>query len=411
VAAPTRVRLARLAARGAGLAARLRGGRASVFPGYVALRVTPDLNSRLLADRPVCFVSGTNGKTTTTAMIAAALGPTTATNRDGANLPAGWASALLDAPAAAPAVLEVDEAYLPAALDAAPHALAVLLNLTRDQLDRHSETRMLAVRWHEALTAHPDVRVVANADDPLVAWAASAAAKVTWVAGGGEWHADAAACPSCGSLLRRDSSGWSCPACGLRRPDATVVPGPNTLSVAGVEYPVRATLPGRANRGNLALAAAAANLLGVPVGRALAEIAGVREVSGRYATHRVNGHEVIVLLAKNPAGWCETLDVIDELLPDRSGTVVVAVNARGPDGRDPSWLWDVPFEQLAGRAVIATGERATDLAVRLDHAGVTYTKDTRAPLLAAASAGADPVVIAATYTNFLAVSRELARDG
>ena len=103
--------------------------------------------------------------------------------------------------------------------------------------------------------------------------------------------------------------------------------------------------------------------------------------------------------------------MIDELLPDRSGTVVVAVNARGPDGRDPSWLWDVPFEQLAGRAVIATGERATDLAVRLDHAGVTYTKDTRAPLLVAASAGADPVVIAATYTNFLAVSRELARDG
>ena len=69
-----------------------------------------------------------------------------------------------------------------------------------------------------------------------------------------------------------------------------------------------------------------------------------------------------MLLAKNPAGWCETLDVIDELLPDRTGTVVVAVNARGPDGRDPSWLWDVPFEQLAGRAVIATGERATDLA-------------------------------------------------
>jgi UDP-N-acetylmuramyl tripeptide synthase len=196
----------------------------------------------------------------------------------------------------------------------------------------------------------------------------------------------------------------------LHRPDAAVVPGRSSLSVAGVEYPVRVTLPGRANRGNLALAAAAANLLGVPVDRALAEIAGVRDVSGRYATHRVNGHEVIVLLAKNPAGWCETLDVIDELLPDRTGTVVVAINARGPDGRDPSWLWDVPFEKLAGRAVIATGERATDLAVRLDHAGVVYTKDTRPPLRAVASAGADPVVIAATYTNFLAVSRELARD-
>src|SRR5260221_3561174 len=213
---------------------------------------------------------------------------------------------------------------------------------------------MLAVRWHESLTAHPEVRVVANADDPLVAWAASAASKVTWVAAGGEWHADAAACPACGSLLQRDASSWSCAACGLHRPEPTVIPGPTTLLVGGVDYQVRASLPGRANRGNLALATAAANLLGVPVGRALAEISGVREVSGRYATHHVNGHEVIVLLAKNPAGWCETLDVIDELLPDRSGTVVVAINARGPDGRDPSWLWDVPFEKLGGRSWMAT---------------------------------------------------------
>jgi UDP-N-acetylmuramyl tripeptide synthase len=139
---------------------------------------------------------------------------------------------------------------------------------------------------------------------------------------------------------------------------------------------------------------------------ALDAMANVRAVSGRYARHRVGNHEVILLLAKNPAGWVETLDVIDDLLPDRQGTVVVAINARGPDGRDPSWLWDVPFEQLAGRKV-----SATDLAVRLDHAGVDYTKDTRAPLVAAADASADPVVIAATYTNFLSLSRELDRRG
>ncbi len=209
----------------------------------------------------------------------------------------------------------------------------------------------------------------------------------------------------------RDGRTWSCPACGLHRPEPTIVPHTTTLRVAGVDYPLRVSLPGRANRGNLAMAVGAANHLGIPVDRALAEISGLRAISGRYARHHMNGHDVIVLLAKNPAGWCETLDVIDELLPNRTGTVVVAVNARGPDGRDPSWLWDVPFEQLAGRAVIATGERATDLAVRLDHARVDYTKDTRPPLLAAGAAGADPVVIAATYTNFLAVSRELERNG
>ncbi len=61
-----------------------------MFPGYVALRVAPDLLATLLADRTVCVVSGTNGKTTTTAMISAAFGDDVTTNTDGANLPNGW---------------------------------------------------------------------------------------------------------------------------------------------------------------------------------------------------------------------------------------------------------------------------------------------------------------------------------
>ena len=134
-----------MAAKGAELAAAVAVARASVFPGFVALRIAPDLLSRSLAGRSVCVVSGTNGKTTTTALVAAALGDGVATNRDGANLPAGWASTLLDSPGPGPVVLEVDESYLPAALDAAPGAVAALLNLSRDQLDRHSETRMLAL--------------------------------------------------------------------------------------------------------------------------------------------------------------------------------------------------------------------------------------------------------------------------
>ncbi len=270
---------------------------------------------------------------------------------------------------------------------------------------------MLAVRWHDTLAVHPGARVVANADDPLVAWAASASTDVTWVAGGEAWYSDAAACPGCGALLARSEASWSCPSCGLHRPEPTITPVVGAVDVDGRAVPYTLTLPGRANRGNLAMAVGAADALGVDADHALRAIEGVHAVSGRYARHRVGDHELIVLLAKNPAGWIETLEVIDELLPGRAGTVVVAINARGPDGRDPSWLWDVPFERLAGRNVIATGERATDLAVRLDHAEVDYRKDTRAPLVAARSAPDDPVVIAATYTNFLAISRELERRG
>jgi lipid II isoglutaminyl synthase (glutamine-hydrolysing) len=318
-------------------------------------------------------------------------------------------STLLDSPGSGPVVLEVDESYLPVALDAAPRAVTALLNLSRDQLDRHSETRMLALRWRDTLAAHPEAAVVANVDDPLVVWAADAALDVTWVAGGAAWHSDAAACPACGALLTRTATSWSCPECPLSRPDPTIETLGQWLRVDGEEFTYSLALPGRANRGNLAVAIGAARALGVATEAALDAVGRIRAVSGRYARHRVDDHDVILLLAKNPAGWVETLDVIDDLLRDGQGTVVIAINARGPDGRDPSWLWDVPFEQLAKRAVIATGERATDLAVRLDHAGVAYRKDPRAPLVAARSAREDPVVIAATYTNFLALSRELDR--
>jgi UDP-N-acetylmuramyl tripeptide synthase len=387
-----------------------------VFPGYVALKISPDLLSTLLTDRALCLVSGTNGKTTTTALVAAMLGDPVTTNKDGANLPTGWVTALLDEDSdspgrARPVVLEVDESYLPAALDAAPTAVVALLNLSRDQLDRHSETRMLAQRWRDTLAAHPGARVVANVDDPLVVWAASSTSDVTWVAGGAEWQSDAAACPACGALLVRTLTAWSCPACALAHPDPTITCRAGLVQVAGIEYPYSLALPGRANRGNLAVALGAARALGVPTDTALEAAGRVRTVSGRYGRYCVGGHELILLLAKNPAGWVETLDVIDDVLPGRHGTVVIAINAQGPDGRDPSWLWDVPFEQLAGRTIIATGERATDLAVRLDHAGVAYRKDTRDPLVAALSAREDPVVIAATYSNFLALSRKLDRGG
>ena len=75
------------------------------------------------------------------------------------------------------------------------------------------------------------------------------------------------------------------------------------------------------------------------------------------------------MLAKNPAGWQELLG----LVRPGTGPVVVAINARIADGRDPSWLWDVPFEQLAGRPVVATGERCLDLSVRLRYAEVEHT--------------------------------------
>jgi UDP-N-acetylmuramyl tripeptide synthase len=111
---------------------------------------------------------------------------------------------------------------------------------------------------------------------------------------------------------------------------------------------------------------------------------------------------VRLLLAKNPAGWHEALD----LIAPAPAPVVVAINARIADGHDPSWLWDVAFERLAGRLVVATGERRHDLAVRLRYAGVEHdtVADVTDAVRRAASAPDHPVGgvidVAANYTAF-----------
>ena len=131
---------------------------------------------------------------------------------------------------------------------------------------------------------------------------------------------------------------------------------------------LRLSLPGRANQANAAMALTVAGLFGVEPATAALAMAGVGEVVGRYATVPVGTRNARLLLAKNPAGWLEVFDVLRPApLP-----VVVVINARIADGRDPSWLWDVPFERLAGRLVVASGERARDLAVRLRYAGVEH---------------------------------------
>jgi UDP-N-acetylmuramyl tripeptide synthase len=137
---PLRARLATTLGGAAGRMSRLAGrGDGSVIGGVIGLRVEPDLLGLLAAGRRVVLVTGTNGKTTTTRLITAALGALgqeVATNAFGANMEAGLTAALGQAPDAPMAVLEVDEKYLPAVLAATQARVAALLNLSRDQMDR-----------------------------------------------------------------------------------------------------------------------------------------------------------------------------------------------------------------------------------------------------------------------------------
>ncbi|MDR0945189.1 MAG: DUF1727 domain-containing protein, partial [Bifidobacteriaceae bacterium] len=202
-----RTRLAMAAGRLVATASRLAGrGRGQQVGGRVMLRLAPGLLRDLAWPMAATLVSATNGKSTTTRFIAEALrtsGPT-AHNATGANMGPGVATALAAHPGARYAALEVDEAHLPYVARQTRAGVLVLMNLSRDQLDRGAEVTLLAQRWHGLLEgADWPVTVVANADDPLVAWAAGPAGRIVWAAGGQWWREDSALCPVCAHPLAR----------------------------------------------------------------------------------------------------------------------------------------------------------------------------------------------------------------
>ena len=164
-------------------------------------------------------------------------------------------------------MLETDEKYIPAMVRATKPKVVVLLNLSRDQMDRAAEIWLLARRWREALGNAPDCRVVANADDPLVAWAASSARQVTWVAAGQRWREDSWCCPNCGAHLQRNGDDWSCKECGMRRPPVSwMLHDDEVIDPTGRATRLDLALPGRANRSNAVIALAVAEAFGVPAG-------------------------------------------------------------------------------------------------------------------------------------------------
>ncbi len=390
-------------------ASRVTGrGAGAMIGGLVAMTLDRSILAQLGAGRRSAIITGTNGKSTTTRMMAAALstmGPV-ATNSEGANMDAGLVAALAADRDAALAALEVDEMHVPHVADAVQPAVIVLLNLSRDQLDRVGEINHIERTLRTGLSRHPGAVVVANCDDVLMTSAAYNCPNVVWVAAGGGWAADSVSCPRSGEVIMRDGAHWYSSGTDFARPTPQwSYDDENLYGPDGLVLPMRLALPGMVNRGNAAQAVAAAVAMGADPVAAVAAVSGVDEVAGRYRTVRIGDHTARLLLAKNPAGWQEALSMVDKT----AAGVVISVNGQVPDGEDLSWLWDVRFEHFGGTSVVAAGERGTDLAVRLGYAEVEHAliHDTVAAI---DSCPPGHVEVIANYTAFLQLQRALERS-
>lgn len=372
------------------LSRRLHRGSGTVAGGRLGLSISKNLLFELSRSRSVILVSGTNGKTTTSAMVRRGWGGDVAGNETGANMPEGHVAAMC-ASSVTRVVLETDEAWLPAVVASTTPTVVILLNLSRDQLDRANEVRQMAQRWRQCLS--PELfagTVVANASDPLVVYAAEASARVRWVDAPNDWRADATSCPHCTRALMFTPDSWSC-ACGFAKPTGLTARLGESLEMDGALFPLDLGIPGAFNEVNASLAVVALRELGVDVAVSMPRIRTVRNVQGRYGRRRYGERTMVLLLAKNPAGAAALLDSLGE------SDVWMAINARVADGKDPSWLYDVPVSSLRGRRIACLGERRLDLATRLTYGGVDCDVVDNVEVL---RHGDTDVTLIANYTAF-----------
>ncbi|PDW03112.1 MurT ligase domain-containing protein [Candidatus Viridilinea mediisalina] len=401
---------------------RLRLGGGTNLPGSLARRVAPDVLRTLSATLPqgVVLLSGTNGKTTTSRMLAdmlQAAGLQVLHNRAGANLIEGLTTTALAATdwrgrtKAELGLFEVDEAALPQAIDETAPRLVVIHNLFRDQLDRYGEIDTVARAWRAALATLPaTATVLLNADDPAVAaLGAGLTAQVCYYglddaqhATGAVAHiADSQFCRQCGQRYTYPLAFYAhighyhCPACGHQRPAAQVALARLELHGAAgsqlyLRYPGGALelalpLPGLYNAYNASAAFAAALALGLSPAVARNSLEQFSAAFGRIERVNLGGTPLLIALIKNPVGASETVRML--LNADRSTAsnlhLLISINDRLADGTDVSWLWDADFEILAGHVahVTVTGTRADDMAVRLKYAGLEPQRLTTIPAL------------------------------
>ena len=361
--------------RAAGSLSRVAGrGGGTTLPGKLLWKLDPGAIDRLAARLELgsVLVSATNGKTTSTAMVAEILEPRIriAHNSSGANLVSGVASTLLHADGAQLGLFEVDEGALPeVARRLRPRAL-LLANLFRDQLDRYGELELVAAAWRDAVASLPDAELVVNGDDPQVGdLARGRRARIFGLddprlARPALQHAaDSKYCLRCGTPYDYAAAyvghlgDYRCPNCGHARPKLDVTARDIelhgldgtafTLTAPEGSARVNLVLPGLYNVYNALGAGSLALTLGATLDEVVTGLEGFSAAFGRFERIAVGDRGLLMLLVKNPAGANEAVRTLVE--GREHAVAVIALNDEIADGRDVSWIWDVDFEPLVAR--------------------------------------------------------------
>ncbi|TPW76170.1 Mur ligase family protein [Schumannella soli] len=393
------------AAKLAALALRLTGRAGTHVPGRIARRLHPGIIGAVRHPARVVAVTGTNGKTTVSNLLAEALeaeGLRVASNRIGSNLAAGVAMTLIDAltwtgrSRADVAIIEMDERSARLILPGLKPDVLVCTNLTRDSIKRNAHPAYIA--WLVSSAVAPSTHLVLNADDLIAASIGGDDNHRTFFAvdrqpGDGTTPSgaavDVAICPVCDHPLSWDYWRFNhigkafCPNCGFRAPEAAyrarevdAAAGQLTLDLAGDERRAHLINDNIVNVYNEIAVAAVLDQLAVPRDRIVAAFERIAPPTTRFASEQVGRTTIVRQLTKGLVGVaCSRAFQYVAAFPGRKSVVlnIDEVSERTSNVENTAWTYDADYDYLASdeiEQIVVGGVRRYDQALRLAIAGV-----------------------------------------
>ncbi|EET58908.1 Mur ligase middle domain protein [Marvinbryantia formatexigens DSM 14469] len=379
---------------------KMLGKQGVTWAGKIALMIDPKILTELAGDvkEKIYVVCGTNGKTTTNNLLCSTLEAQkkkVVCNHTGSNmlngcvasfvLAAGW-NGKLDADYAC---IEVDEA---SALRIFPHFkpdFMVLTNLFRDQLDRYGEIDITMNLVRDAMKLAPDMKIIVNADDALSVFVTQESKNPYVTYGIGEKVFDESIneikegrfCKKCGAKMEYHFYHFSqlgdyyCSSCDFKRPqikyNASDIETGNHLAFTVENRRIRANYRGFYNIYNILASYAAAREAGLPLENFQEVLDAYNPENGRNEHFSIDGTEIILNLAKNPAGFNQNISAVmeDKSLKD----IIILINDNDQDGTDVSWLWDVDFDRFQSdniNSIVVSGIRCQDMRLRLKYVDI-----------------------------------------
>ncbi len=367
-------------------------GRGSTLPGKLALKFDNNILNTLARDYEVVVITGTNGKTLTTALTVGILKEAfdeVVTNPSGANMISGITTTFLTAKKGKSgkniAVLEIDEASLSRICDYIKPSLFVFTNIFRDQMDRYGEIYTTYQMILDAAQKVPTATVLLNGDSPLFN-SVTLKNPVQYYGFDTEkgepklahYNTEGILCPKCQHILKYKLNTYAnlgdyiCEHCGFKRPEldykltqlTSLRHNSSDFVIDGQSYHIN--IGGLYNIYNALAAVSVAQFFGVEPTTIKTGFDKSRAVFGRQETFKIGDKECTLVLIKNPVGATQALEMIK--LAPYPFSLSVLLNANYADGIDTSWIWDADFEQVLNMDIphmIAGGVRHSEIARRL----------------------------------------------